>query len=176
MEQAGFTGQIEKHEARIKKYSAISGAVGCVKMLFALLLCFFIILSFYFMFSGNLRAKMIIWTLIAGSSLVAVWIYHDKIRDKIKHSKDMITINKGHIARIANVESVADMPQLYFSGDEYMKQQTTVISLNRDTGFSDFYENTIKNDAAGGFARKPAADPADEEVFAKGNAIKFLIM
>ena len=176
MEQAEFTGQIEKHEARIKKYSAISGAVGCVKLLFALLLGFFIVLSFYFMFSGNLRAEMIVWCLITGASLVAVWIYHDKVRDKIKHSGDMITINKKHMDRIADIETANDSLQPFFTSDDFTTQQTAVINLNRDTGFSNYYEDTIKKDSSGGVTRKPAADPADEEVFAKAATIKFLMM
>ena len=176
MEQNDFSVKIEKHRAKIKKYKAVSDAVGCVKLVLALLLGFFIALSFYFMFSGSLQAKMIIWCLISGASLVAVWIYHDKIRDKIKHSNDMISTNKRHLGRIADIESSNGYLQPYFSSDEYAKQQAAVTNLNRETGFSNFYENTIKKDASGNFTQIQVEEPDDPEVFAKATAIKFLLM
>ena len=175
MEQNEFNGQIEKHRARIKKYKTVSSVTGCMKLLLALLLGLFIALSFYFMFTGNLRAKMIVWCLISGASLVAVWIYHDKIRDKVKHSRDMISINLNHLARITEIEAVNDSLHPCFTGDDYTKQQTAVINLNRDTGFSAYYENTIKKDAAS-LKKPPPKEPVDEEVFAKATAIKFLMM
>ena len=175
MEQTEFIGQIEKHEARIKKYTSISGVVGLAKLLFALALGLFIILSFYYMFSGNLRAKMVLWCLIAGASLVAIWIYHDKIRDKIKHSRDMISINKKHLDKISDLETASEVALPCLTGEEYTRQQTVVTGINRDTGFSNYYESRITKDPAV-FKTAPPKEPADEEVFAKATAIKFLMM
>ena len=176
MEQADFNGQIEKHRARVKKYNTVSGIIGIVKAICALLLVFCVVLSFYFMFSGNLRAKMVIWCLIAGASLVAIWIYHDKIRDKIKHSNDMISINKRHIDRISDIESANDISQPYLYSDEFIKRQTTTASNDRDTGFSYYYEKSISRDDASSFRKKPVEEQEDPELFAKATAIKFLLM
>ena len=176
MSDIEFTGQIGKHEARIKKYTTVSHIATCIKILLILTTSMFFGLSIYKILSGNAVAKLIIACLMAGASLVALCLYHDKIREKIKHSKDMIKVHKKHLARISSIESDAATLQPYITDDESVKQQTVVTNMNRDTGFSNYYADTMLRVSPGGHKNKPPEEPANDELFAKATAIKFLLM
>ena len=176
MKDAGFIGQIEKHEARIKKYTTISRIATAIKILLILTTSSFFGLSVYKILSGNAVAKLIIACLMAGASLVALCLYQDKTREKIKHSKDMIKVIGKHSDRITNIETDDSLLHQYFTNDESVKQQTVVTKMNRDTGFSNYYANTVLKDSPGGYKRTPADEPVNDDVFAKSAAIKFLLM
>ena len=171
-----FANQITKYETRIKKHTAISHITTCLKLLLGLAVTTFLGLSIYNILNGGLRAKTVIACLMSGAALFAVCLYHEKVREKIKHSHDMIAVNRKHFERISSIETDAALLQPYITDEESVRQQTVVTSMNRDTGFSNYYVNAIQKGDPGATKRKPAIEPDDDELFAKATAIKFLLM
>lgn len=95
--QEKFNRQIETHKLKLKKYNAIFGVVGYLKLFSVILLC----ISFYFMFSKGFPLKFIMSSILIFIILTAFWIYHEKVHDKIDYSNGVISINQCYLDRIS---------------------------------------------------------------------------
>ena len=178
MDKAGFTSQIEKHETRIKKNTTLSRAATIAKLLLALATASFISMTIYRTLTAGPSIKSAMPALISAAALFAAHLYHSKLKEKIKHSYEMISINKRHIDRITDIETAADLPQPLTSDEIYEdeKQQTPTTATSRETCFADYYANAMKKAEASGFGTKPALTPNISQAYAKATSTRFLFM
>lgn len=95
--QNKFNKRIEKQTAILKKENALFNTVGYIKLL--LLLLFGV--SAYLTFSRGFPLLFIAVSMAELMILIIVWIYHNKINERIKYSNGIIAINGRHLDRIS---------------------------------------------------------------------------
>ncbi len=98
MNQNIFTDRIEQQEIILKKNYAISDIVGYTKLLLVILTS----ISLYLLFTKNISLTLIAVSSAEMLALVILWVFHNKIHEKINYSKGIIAINQKHLDRIAD--------------------------------------------------------------------------
>ena len=101
MKLKAFTHQIVHHEAILKKYEPISNVVGYLKLLLVALLGILVYFAVINGFGTAPKAPPFAMGLVVLVALVALWIYHHQIREKVRYSTAMIAINQRHLDRIS---------------------------------------------------------------------------
>ncbi|MCL2171431.1 MAG: DNA mismatch repair protein MutS [Defluviitaleaceae bacterium] len=97
MKEKEFSDRVKFHEIALKKHTAISDIVGYGK-LFAI---FVLGLVLYFLFARDFPVNMAVLGLVIFLANIALWIFHYRLRQKIKFSNSIIAINKRHLDRIS---------------------------------------------------------------------------
>lgn len=97
MKQKEFIRRIEKHKAILKKNNAVFDFIGYIKLLFVVIFT----VSLYFIFTKKFSSELIMLVLVELISLIALWIYHDRLSKKINYSNEIIAINQRHLDRIS---------------------------------------------------------------------------
>jgi len=172
MEQTEFTSQIAKHKETLRKYNIVSVIIRCSRISFFLL----IIISLYFTYANSFSADMVAVTLMEITTLIALWLYHDKVRDKIRHSSEMIAINKAHSDRISEMITSYDFNKaefVYLDCEDPCDPDIEVLC--KDIDFDGRAEQSFAEYAAA-YSERAQFDEKAEPVYAKASAIKFLLM
>lgn len=108
-----FKKQISEHEIHLKKYTSIFNIVGNLKILLVIALAF----SVYLLFRLGLSLNTIFVSVGILIILIALWIYHSIITEKINYHKGIISINKKQLDRISyNWDSFDDI------GEEFIDE------------------------------------------------------
>ncbi len=91
-----FKKQILDHEIYLKRYNSIFNLIGNLKIIFFLLFA----ISIYFLFSKGIFLNEILISLGIFIILVALFVHHSIIFEKVSYYKGIIEINKKSIDRI----------------------------------------------------------------------------
>lgn len=173
MKQVEFTRQIEKHKAKLEKYSAISNLAGYAK----LALFVFISVSLFLLFFKRFSIAAIVLCLLEGAAFVALLIYHDKLRERMLHSNEIIAINRKHLESLADMFDDFPATESDFLFHKYPSSSVTdFMELFKDTNMPDSIAQSFSDYVAAGAADSGGAEPEDPETLAKNSATRFLFM
>jgi len=166
MKHEEFTRQIQKHKALLKKYNAVSNFVGFVKLLILLLMGS----SLYLIFISGFPTGLLIVGVMNCITLIAIWKYHDGIRERIVHSNGIIVINKRHLDRMSGEQAASpDWESELFN---CLYQTPSYL----DADVSNNAQQILTKKDSENVARIPESKPVDRDIFVKDEAIKFITM
>ena len=97
MKKQEYEKRVESSTATLTNLTATANMVGYVKLIGI----FVMGVALYFLFSRSYPVPIIITTIALAIILVALWIYHSMLSEKISHVRNIISINKRQLARIS---------------------------------------------------------------------------
>jgi len=97
MKTAEFEMHVQNNEIILKKYTTLSSIIGYIKLSLVMLLGWLVYLNFF----NEIQILLIILTGLLTIILIILWIYHNRVIEKINDTKGIIAINKRHLARIS---------------------------------------------------------------------------
>ena len=174
-----FISQIEKHKALLKRNIAVSVIVGYLKLLLFLLIA---ISLFYLLFKKFSSAALIL-CLIEGLAFASLVTYHDKIRGRVRHSNEMIAVNKKHLETISRMLTCLKDTEIESLDLEYPHSGGGVIKhdgkrygvpappIEPDPAPHNFTEYLAANSAQATKTKK-----GEEPLFTRSGALRFLLM
>jgi hypothetical protein len=170
MRRMEFAIQIEKHKAIVRRYKTVSGVVRSAK-----LLPFFLMgASLYLSLTRGFPAELIIAGPVA---LVALWMYHDKVHKKISSSKDIIAINKRHLARMPGEWSTVSDIESGLAHHAYpLKQQELVEIPGMETDFLNYIGKKLSETDEDSPSKVLATGLKSRPEFNNSKAFRFLLM
>lgn len=154
MDQTEFTSMIDEHKSIAKKYNAVSGIVGYIKLALLALTCVCALLSLFAVLRDVRKVEAIAATSFALLALAAVFLYHRRVRDVIHRSDKMIVVNKRHLDELENMLSAYPEDEKGFLYRNYLNA--------RDAATSDIPEKTLRGipDSAPGVVHSRAPSRA----------------
>jgi hypothetical protein len=170
MKRMEFAIQIDKHRAIVRKYEAVSSIVRSAR-----LLPFFLMgASLYLTLTRGFPAELIIAGPVA---LVALWVYHDKVRKKISSSKDIIAINKRHLDRMPGEWSTISGLGPELAHHVYpLKQQELMGIPGMETALLEYIGQKLAETGEGGPSKAVANGIKNRPEFSNSKAFRFLLM
>jgi len=97
MRQEEFIAQLEKHEELLGENTRRANKVGYAKLLLVLTMGALV----FFMFTRGFPQVLLLLGGVGLVGLIALWVYHHRIYEKIGYLKGLIAVNKRHLARIS---------------------------------------------------------------------------
>ena len=97
LKKENFEQQIKKYEEILAKQNKLFKTIGFIKLIHVLFVAFLI----YSIIAQHLNIGLSVLSGVVFVILCAFWIYHEKLKKEIKHSKGMILINQKHLDRIS---------------------------------------------------------------------------
>lgn len=168
-----FISQIEKHRAVLRKYTTVSGVVFYAK----LALFFAMIITLFIIFANSFRAELLLTVFIEIMVMAALWFCHDRVRERIRRSNEIIAKNKRHIAGLSDmlssypaVESAALNSALAFIDDP------AAAELLKSAGLADLPALSYSDYSAVVSPQERAYEFIDLPDYAKKSASRFLLM
>ena len=101
MKKEEFEFQIEKHEKILEQKNRIFRIIGYIKLLHVL----FIGWILYLVFFSSPDETLLIISGVITVILIAFWIFHERLKDKIKYSQGIISINRRNLDRLTGAWS-----------------------------------------------------------------------
>lgn len=177
MDQAGycteFSCQVDKHKAILKKYGAISTVVTYARALLFLLTA----ASVYFVIVIDFKTELVVTGLIGILAFISLWLYHDKVREKLSHAAEIIAINKEHIKNVSAM--LTDFPGVemdFLYPEDLPSEDFDITELCKDMDFIDQTVNSYTEYFTVYSIKPPENEEAGRLIPAKSSASRFLLM
>ncbi|MCL1991147.1 MAG: hypothetical protein FWG67_09695 [Defluviitaleaceae bacterium] len=114
MKKEAFEQQIQTYEALLKQQKHRFKLIGFVKLAHICFVGFLI----YVIFAGDARTMTLMISGVIAAVLVVFWLYHEKLKARIKYGEGIVAINRCHLERISGQWSgFADV------GSEFVNQE-----------------------------------------------------